>query len=54
MRSLHRLAVGLSVTEPLCHRALNLNEGEEANSLDGDILKKIFRYFGGLTHSRDT
>ena len=40
MRSLYRFAVGLSVTEPLCHRALYPNEGEEATSLDRCILNK--------------
>lgn len=38
-RSLHHVYVGLSVTEPSCHRVPCPTEGGEAISLDGDIVK---------------
>lgn len=54
MRSLHRLAAGLSGTEPLCHRALCLAEGGGVTSLDGAILPKpICRFPWGNTRRSD-
>ncbi|MGA1376411.1 MAG: hypothetical protein ACO32H_07525, partial [Steroidobacteraceae bacterium] len=46
----HRLAVGLSVTESLCHRALRLIEGEQVTTLDEVILRNAFAVFGGVSH----